>query len=698
MIVKDEAHVIERCLDSVKPLIDYWVIVDTGSSDNTRELIKAKLEDLPGELHDRPWVNFGHNRTEALQLARGKADYIFVIDADDWVEHAPELDLSNLDADAYLVKIVSNKNIFRRFNLFTDQLNWYYDYVIHEQLKCNTPFTKKRMTGLTIRATHEGARNRDPEKCAKAAVLIEDALKERPDEPCYYFYLGQSYRDSGQLDNALIAYRKRIELGGQSSEVWYSHYMVAQLSDRLEHDSQEVVSLYLKAHEMQPARAEPLGSLSSHLRKIGMPASALVFARQAAALPLPDGDGFIERAWYSWRSFYEVVMSAHQLKDLAEVRHALSHLMIPRKLPRTQREELEKLGLLKPTQIRLFRPSLPKVPKASGCYPRVITPPTKLDDLYERAWQGALFLANHMDRRGRFTYTVNLRNHQRPPGYNIVRHCGCAWSVLDVYQDTGDSRLLTSGQEALAYIRRVTQPFHEGLAVCQGNKCHTGSNALAILAFCKMHDINQDQEALEFAGELVEYLLKCLTDDGELLFHIRDMETPETDNGKRIAFYPGEACLALAVYASKTKDERAANSARKIINWLNLNRDSKSQAQDHWLLQALEYFGRDYQGYASRIAHEMMANPGYLKNHYSTPVACRSEALISYYAMTFEEEVREFIMQLLECQVGYQVVGGRYHGGFINRYDDPILRNDYTQHNISSFIRFWRVEKKYSGK
>jgi len=93
MIVKDENHVITRCLESVKSLIDYWVIVDTGSQDGTQDTIKNFLKDIPGELYERPWVNFGHNRNEALALAQDKSDYILFIDADDQLVFSEELSL-----------------------------------------------------------------------------------------------------------------------------------------------------------------------------------------------------------------------------------------------------------------------------------------------------------------------------------------------------------------------------------------------------------------------------------------------------------------------------------------------------------------------------------------------------------------------------------------------------------------------------
>lgn len=69
MIIKNEASVIRRCLDSVLPFIKRRVIVDTGSMDGTQELVREHMMSKPGVLHERPWKSFGHNRNEALQLA-----------------------------------------------------------------------------------------------------------------------------------------------------------------------------------------------------------------------------------------------------------------------------------------------------------------------------------------------------------------------------------------------------------------------------------------------------------------------------------------------------------------------------------------------------------------------------------------------------------------------------------------------------
>jgi len=107
MIVKNETNIIHECLNSIHPHIDYWVIIDTGSTDGTQDLIRKFFEEkgIPGELHERPWVNFGHNRSEALALCDGKGDYAWMIDADDRIiGNFKYPNNKNLTSDAYALK------------------------------------------------------------------------------------------------------------------------------------------------------------------------------------------------------------------------------------------------------------------------------------------------------------------------------------------------------------------------------------------------------------------------------------------------------------------------------------------------------------------------------------------------------------------------------------------------------------------
>ncbi|MGW7330535.1 glycosyltransferase [Streptomyces sp. NPDC054840] len=104
-LVKDEAPVIRRCLESVRPLIDRWVILDTGSTDGTQDVIREVLGDLPGVLHESPFRSFDKSRSEAIDLARADADYLLFIDADDLMEVEPGFRMPELTEDAYRVAL-----------------------------------------------------------------------------------------------------------------------------------------------------------------------------------------------------------------------------------------------------------------------------------------------------------------------------------------------------------------------------------------------------------------------------------------------------------------------------------------------------------------------------------------------------------------------------------------------------------------
>ncbi len=132
MIVKNERHVLRRCLEAVRGLVDTWVVVDTGSTDGTQQLVRECMASLPGALYERPWKNFGHNRTEALNLARGGADYILMVDADEYIAPEPGFRWPRLEADAYHLLARNGAVDWYRTQLVRAALPWRYEGVLHE--------------------------------------------------------------------------------------------------------------------------------------------------------------------------------------------------------------------------------------------------------------------------------------------------------------------------------------------------------------------------------------------------------------------------------------------------------------------------------------------------------------------------------------------------------------------------------------
>ena len=101
MIVKNETPVLDRLFASVKDIISYYVIVDTGSTDGTPQFIKEWMAKagIPGEVHCHQWVSFGHNRNQALDYAyqADQADWILLIDADEELIYSDPLFYNKLE-------------------------------------------------------------------------------------------------------------------------------------------------------------------------------------------------------------------------------------------------------------------------------------------------------------------------------------------------------------------------------------------------------------------------------------------------------------------------------------------------------------------------------------------------------------------------------------------------------------------------
>lgn len=287
MIVKNESHVIKRCLGSVKPFIDYWVIQDNGSTDGTQQVIKDFMKDIPGELVETSWVNFEHNRNAALESARGKAEYILIMDADDFLETPPDYKLPPLTADAYQVQIRYGGMTYARHQIIKSSFPWVWRGVVHEVLTCDVPHKSERLDGVQYVITQDGARSKDPKKYYKDAALLEEALKKDPKSTRYTFYLAQSYRDAGENQKSLEWYEKRIAMGGWDEEVFWSMVQVARLQQALDMPIETVIATLERAHRFRPHRVEPVYHLAEIFNQHGQHDLAYALIRSREFIPKP---------------------------------------------------------------------------------------------------------------------------------------------------------------------------------------------------------------------------------------------------------------------------------------------------------------------------------------------------------------------------------------------------------------------------
>lgn len=263
MIVKNESCVIRRCLESVRPYIDYWVIVDTGSTDGTQKIIRNYLKDIPGELYERPWKNFGESRSEAFLLAQHKGDYVLFIDADDILKVEDADCFSDLTEDLYTMKRGCEGFSSIHPQIVKGDLPWKYVGVTHEYLTCDIPYTSDFLEGVNYITGDGGHRSKGKEKFFENIRLLEEGLKKEPDNARYYFYLAESYRDAGEKAKALEWYQKRVNKGGWAEEVYWSMLQIGHCLRDLGLPKNVVTESYLNAYRFRPHRQETIYYLAA---------------------------------------------------------------------------------------------------------------------------------------------------------------------------------------------------------------------------------------------------------------------------------------------------------------------------------------------------------------------------------------------------------------------------------------------------
>jgi glycosyltransferase involved in cell wall biosynthesis len=298
MIVRNESAVIARALRSVREIVDYWVICDTGSTDSTPTIILQTMSGVPGELHRVAWRNFGHNRTRAIQLARGKADYILILDAD-MVAHVRRPFKEKLTADYYEIRYEGHLD-YAQPMLVADRHEWVYVGVTHEHIDAPTALSRGRLDELTLLHLGDGGMRGD--KFERDVRLLTAALVDDPSNARNMFYLAQSYKDMDEYAAALLWYERRLaQGGGWDEERWYAMYQAARMKQELGRGWDEVLADYLKAYAFRPTRLEPLYQIVKHYREAQeYQLGYLYAARTGHPIPYPPDTLFIERPVYEY--------------------------------------------------------------------------------------------------------------------------------------------------------------------------------------------------------------------------------------------------------------------------------------------------------------------------------------------------------------------------------------------------------------
>jgi len=281
MIVKNESHIIEKTLLNLCSYINfsYWVICDTGSEDNTIDIIKDffNKKNIPGEIHCHEWKDFGHNRTLALEAAFNKTDYLLIFDADDCI--VGDLKIPKLTNDSYRLFFGSDNFKYVRSVIINNRKKWKFKGVLHEFLvSLEKDNSGQTLEGLYfIKSGKEGSRNKNPNKYLDDAILLKsriDLLESSNNEdyedrdllPRYTFYCANSFKDCGDVDNAILYYKKVFDHDTWDQEKYISALNMGNLYETL-NNMEDALTYWYKAIVYDKERRESVSKIMNYYYK-----------------------------------------------------------------------------------------------------------------------------------------------------------------------------------------------------------------------------------------------------------------------------------------------------------------------------------------------------------------------------------------------------------------------------------------------
>ena len=307
-MIKNEEKILLRCLQAMEGIVDMYCILDTGSTDSSVEIAKKFLENRPGCVTEEPWQNFGYNRTVSFQRAQeycreGGWDlndtYGILVDAD-MVFVCGNLKEKTLGAVGYKA-LQKNGNLeYMNARLLRMDYGWKCVGVTHEYWDGPTEQLEKEVCYIDDK--NDGGCKAD--KFTRDRALLEAGLAADPNNVRYTFYLAQTYNCLNMLDESIVKYKKRIELGGWFEEIWYSYYSIGDLYKR-KGDTIEFEAWMLRAHSFRKERAESIYKLAQHFRSIGEHYKAYHYIKIGLKTPYPDDSLFIEANVYRGLFDYE---------------------------------------------------------------------------------------------------------------------------------------------------------------------------------------------------------------------------------------------------------------------------------------------------------------------------------------------------------------------------------------------------------
>jgi glycosyltransferase involved in cell wall biosynthesis len=362
MIVKNESKNLVRLFNSIHSCIDYFIISDTGSSDDTIELIYAlgRQYNISGKVVKHDWQDFAHNRQFALELAvdarlKGEHDcnWLLIIDADEELIVADKDWANKLEPG---VSYTTYKNLGgltykHLFLVWIEGQKWNWIGKVHNYLvNENKTFLKKHISDVFIKAYQSEGSNtaRFRDNSEKGFYYLNELLNElgsseiSSQNSTRFFQLAYTYRDINDMESAIAIMDRLVKSDNVSPGLKYiSLVFMAKFQIRLNHESPLIEQHLHQAMELLPERKEAYYYLAMLNKFKKKPKESREFLEKANVLTVQEGAyNIIEDDVSLWKIKYELAFICFQLQDKISALKYIDELIKTEYVPDVERNFL----------------------------------------------------------------------------------------------------------------------------------------------------------------------------------------------------------------------------------------------------------------------------------------------------------------------------------------------------------------------
>lgn len=222
MIVKNEEKNVEDCLRSVKSIADEIIVVDTGSTDNTKEVVQKYTD----KVFDFEWCD-DFSAARNFSLEKASCDFILWADADDILEAPGKIPLALKEGyDAYNFNILYGNDIFTHVRLFRNRKGVHFEGRVHE-VPIIDGLSFKAKTDLNV--IHKTQKHTTEDRTERNLRILQKSLEEKPSNTRTMFYLANTLREAGRIQESFEMYNRYLKVSDWKDERWMALKFQAQI-------------------------------------------------------------------------------------------------------------------------------------------------------------------------------------------------------------------------------------------------------------------------------------------------------------------------------------------------------------------------------------------------------------------------------------------------------------------------------------